>query len=146
MAIAAAPEVPHEERGHEELHQRPAQGADELPEDSEQRVPDLVDREIEVVEPTVVVGVEHERRAVNREHGAQSLPGASLAGGAHFLRSATAWPPRRRRRTCRRHHNRRASVCPGEPGLPRRRRWVLARLSPRPPRARTPAYPYGRAP
>src|SRR5438876_3944488 len=85
MAIAAAPEVPHEERGHEELHQRPAQGADELPEDSEQRVPHLVDREIEAVEPTVVVGVEHEIRAVEREHGAQGLPGASLAGRAHFF-------------------------------------------------------------
>src|SRR4029077_8822287 len=50
VPIAASPEVRHERGGHDELHQRPTQEADELAEDSEQWVPELVDREIEAVE------------------------------------------------------------------------------------------------
>ena len=54
MSVAAAPEVRHEDRRHEELHQRSAEEADGLPEYAEQGMPGLVDCEVEAIEPAVM--------------------------------------------------------------------------------------------
>src|SRR5438034_7964232 len=71
MSVALPPEVRHEDRRHEELHQRSAEEADELSEHTEQGMPELVDREVEAVEPAVVAGVENQEPAVHREHGGE---------------------------------------------------------------------------
>src|SRR6266487_7064235 len=60
VSVALPPEVRHEDRRQEELHQRSAEEADELSEHTEQGMPDLVDREVEAVEPAVVAGVENQ--------------------------------------------------------------------------------------
>src|SRR5256714_15338985 len=76
MPVALPPEVRHEDRRHEELHQRSAEEADELSEHTEQGMPELVDREVEAVEPAVVAGVENQEPAVHREHGGEGEAGA----------------------------------------------------------------------
>ncbi len=45
---------------------------------------ELVDREVEAVEPAVVAGVEGEERAVRREDGGQREPRAALEGGGRI--------------------------------------------------------------
>src|SRR5437667_404036 len=66
MPVALPPEVRHEDRRHEKLHQRAAEEADELSEHTEQGMPELVDREVEAVEPAVVAGVGNPEPAVPR--------------------------------------------------------------------------------
>src|SRR2546422_10385307 len=78
MPVALPPEVRHEDRWHEELHQRSAEEADELSEHPEQGMPELVDREVEAVEPAVVAGVENQEPAVHREHGGEGEARAPL--------------------------------------------------------------------
>src|SRR6266480_2010380 len=85
MPIALPPEVRYEDRRHQELHQRSAEEADELPEHTEQGMPELVDREVEAVEPAVVAGVENQEPAVHREHGGEGEAGASLRYGTTRL-------------------------------------------------------------
>src|SRR5881296_3001109 len=82
MPVALPPEVRHEDRRHEELHQRSAEEADEL---SEQGMPELVDREVEAVEPAVVAGVENQEPAVYREHGGEGEARAPLRYGTTRL-------------------------------------------------------------
>src|SRR3989449_9876500 len=81
MPVALPPEVRHEDRWHEELHQRSAEEADELSEHPEQGMPELVDREVEAVEPAVVAGVENQEPAVHREHGGGGEARAPLRYG-----------------------------------------------------------------
>ena len=50
VPVAAPPEVPGEQRRHQELHDGAAGGADELPERSEHQVPALVDRQVDAVQ------------------------------------------------------------------------------------------------
>ena len=45
-------------------------------------MPELVDREIEAVEPTVMAGVQNQKPAVYREHGGEGEARASLRYGA----------------------------------------------------------------
>src|SRR2546422_10683363 len=78
MPVALPQEVRHEDRWQEELHQRSAEEADELSEHTEQGMPELVDREVEAVEPAVVAGVENQEPAVHREHGGEGEARASL--------------------------------------------------------------------
>src|SRR2546428_13584230 len=81
MPVALPPEVRHEDRRHEELHQRSAEEADELSEHTEQGMPELVDREVEAVEPAVVAGVENQEPAIHRQHGGEGEARASLPYG-----------------------------------------------------------------
>src|SRR2546430_15862860 len=81
MPIALPPEVRHEDRRDEELHQRSAEEADELSEHTEQGMSELVDREVEAVEPAVVAGVENQEPAVQREHGGEGEARAPLEAG-----------------------------------------------------------------
>src|SRR5438445_2200350 len=81
MSVALPPEVRHEDRRHEELHQRSAEEADELSEHTEQGMPELVDRDVEAVEPAVVAGVENQEPAVHREHGGEGEARAPLCYG-----------------------------------------------------------------
>src|SRR5256712_13095501 len=76
MPVALPPKVRHEDRRHEKLHQRAAEEADELSEHTEQGMPELVDREVEAVEPAVVARVENQERAVHREHGGEGAGSA----------------------------------------------------------------------
>src|SRR6266550_2987022 len=85
MPVALPPEVRHEDRRHEKLHQRAAEEADELSEHTEQGMPELVDREVEAVEPAVVAGVENQEPAVHREHGGEGEARASLRYGTTRL-------------------------------------------------------------
>src|SRR5438034_11662296 len=85
MSVALPPEVRHEDRRHEELHQRSAEEADELSEHTEQGMPELVDREVEAVEPAVVAGVENQEPAVHREHGGEGEARASPRYGTTRL-------------------------------------------------------------
>src|SRR5439155_828835 len=78
VAVAAAPEIPHEERRDQELHQRAAEHPDELAEHAEQRVPDLVDRDVEAVEPAVALGVEREHDPIHRQERGQGEAQAAL--------------------------------------------------------------------
>src|SRR2546423_3266942 len=91
MPVALPPEVRHEDRRHEELHQRSAEEADELSEHTEQGMPELVDREVEAVEPAVVAGVENQEPAVHREHGGGGEARAPLRYGT--TRVAPEVPP-----------------------------------------------------
>src|SRR5256885_13473661 len=84
MPVALPPEVRHEDRRHEELHQRSAEEADELSEHTEQGMPELVDREVEAVEPAVVAGVENQEPAVQREHGGEGEARGPLQGGGRI--------------------------------------------------------------
>src|SRR2546430_13745519 len=81
MPVALPPKVRHEDRRHEKLHQRAAEEADELSEHTEQGMPELVDREVEAVEPAVVAGVENQEPAVHREYGGEGEARASLPYG-----------------------------------------------------------------
>src|SRR2546427_9165483 len=81
MPVALPPEVRHEDRRHEKLHQRAAEEADELSEHTEQGMPELVDREVEAVEPAVVAGVENQEPAIHRQHGGEGEAGAALRFG-----------------------------------------------------------------
>src|SRR5256886_14482392 len=81
MPVALPPKVRHEDRRHEKLHQRAAEEADELSEHTEQGMPELVDREVEAVEPAVVAGVENQEPAVHREHGGEGEARAPLRYG-----------------------------------------------------------------
>src|SRR2546422_3332283 len=81
MPVALPQEVRHEDRWQEELHQRSAEEADELSEHPEQGMPELVDREVEAVEPAVVAGVENQEPAVHREHGGEGEARAPLRYG-----------------------------------------------------------------
>src|SRR6059036_3863096 len=85
MPVALPPEVRHEDRRHEELHQRSAEEADELSEHTEQGMPELVDREVEAVEPAAVAGVENQEPAVHREHGGEGEARAPLRYGTARL-------------------------------------------------------------
>src|SRR3989441_2159788 len=85
MPVALPPEVRHEDRRHEELHQRSAEEADELSEHTEQGMPELVDREVEAVEPAVVAGGEYQEPAVDREHGREGETRAALRFGTNPL-------------------------------------------------------------
>src|SRR5216110_3007520 len=85
MPVALPPEVRHEDRRHEKLHQRAAEEADELSEHTEQGMPELVDREVEAVEPAVVAGIENQEPAVHREHGGEGEARASLRYGTTRL-------------------------------------------------------------
>src|SRR5204863_4160466 len=81
MPVALTPEVRHEDRRREELHQRSAKDADELSEQTEQGMPELVDREVEAVEPAVMARVENQEAAVHREHGGEGEARAPLRYG-----------------------------------------------------------------
>src|SRR2546427_8838282 len=85
MPVALPPEVRHEDRRHEKLHQRAAEEADELSEHTEQGMPELVDREVEAVEPAVVAGVENQEPAVHREYGGEGEARAALRYGTTRL-------------------------------------------------------------
>src|SRR2546422_101753 len=85
MPVALPQEVRQEDRWQEELHQRPAEEADELSEHPEQGMPELVDREVEAVEPAVVAGVENQKPAVHREHGGEGEARAPLRYGTTRL-------------------------------------------------------------
>src|SRR5256885_8898930 len=85
MPVALPREVRHEDRGNEKLHQRAAEEADELSEHTEQGMPELVDREVEAVEPAVVAGVENQEPAVHREYGGEGEARASLRYGTTRL-------------------------------------------------------------
>src|SRR5207247_10940454 len=85
MPVALPPEVRHEDRRHEKLHQRAAEEADELSEHTEQGMPELVDREVEAVEPAVVAGVENQEPAVHREYGGEGGARAPLRYGTTRL-------------------------------------------------------------
>src|SRR6266480_1781 len=81
VAVAPTPEVRHEDRRHEKLHQRSAEEADELPECAEQGMSELVDGEVEAVEPAVMPRVENQERTVHREHGGEAEARAPLRYG-----------------------------------------------------------------
>src|SRR2546422_9140451 len=85
MPSARPQEVRHEDRWNEELNQRSAEEADELSEHPEQGMPELVDREVEAVEPAVVAGVENQEPAVHREHGGEGEARAPLRYGTTRL-------------------------------------------------------------
>src|SRR2546426_4029310 len=101
MPVALRQDVRHEDRRREELHKRSARDADELSEYTEQGMPELVDREVEAVEPAVMARVENQEPAVQREHGGEGEARAPLRHGVtRFERKVpvimTFPPPARR--------------------------------------------------
>src|SRR2546422_10566477 len=75
-------------------NQRAAQHADELAEHPEQRVPDLMDRDVEAVEPTVAFGVQRQHDPVERKERRQGEPQAALHLAAYLdTSSATSTRP-----------------------------------------------------
>src|SRR3989449_6152643 len=85
MPVALPPEVRQEDRCQETRHQCAAEEADKLSEHPEQGMPELVDREVEAVEPAVVAGVENQNPAVHREHGGEGEARAPLRYGTTRL-------------------------------------------------------------
>src|SRR5437868_2521042 len=72
VPIAATQKVRYKDGGDEDLRERAAEEADELAKDAEHRMPELVDGEVEAVEPAVVARMEDEEPAVHRQQGGQA--------------------------------------------------------------------------
>ena len=78
MPVSAMKEIRAECRRNDELHQGPAEEADELAERTKHQMAGLVNREVETVEKPVVVRVKEKEESVEREYRGEGQPRAPV--------------------------------------------------------------------